>query len=245
MVEKQIGKSIKILRSDQAGEYKSGDFNKYCKDNGIVQQFTVPHTSQQNGVTEKKNRTLVECARSMMKGKNLSNVFWVEAINTAVYLKNISPTRCLDNATPFEALNGSKPAVHNLKVFWCKAFAHIPKENGRKLDAKSIKCIFIGYCYEFKAYKLFDPATHKVFASRDVLFHEQKIMTTTIKRNGRDFLMKELKKSRSSSSSSPHSSSHPRSDSSKKDSMIWTIQTVTVHLEVKTDLHKVGRKIIS
>jgi transposase InsO family protein len=137
MVEKQTRKSIKILRSDQGGEYKSGDFNKYCKDNGIVQQFTVPHTPQQNGVAERKNRTLVECACSMMKGKNLSNAFWVEAINTAVYLKNRSPTRCLDNVTPLEALYGSKPAVHNLKVFGCKAFAHIPKENRKKLDRNS------------------------------------------------------------------------------------------------------------
>ena len=134
MVEKQIGKSIKILRSDQGGEYKLGDFIKYCKDHGIVQQFTVPHTPQQNGVAERKNRTLVECARSMMKGKNLTNTFWVEAINTAVYLKNRSPTRCLDNITPFEALYGSKPAIHNLKVLGCKAFAHIQKENRNKLD---------------------------------------------------------------------------------------------------------------
>jgi hypothetical protein len=109
----------------------------------------------------------------MIKGKNLSNAFWVEAINSVVYLKNRSPKRCLDNVTPFKALYGSKPAVHNLKVFGCKDFAHIPKENRKKLDAKSIKCIFIGYCYEFKACKLFDPSTHKVFVSRDVLFHEQ------------------------------------------------------------------------
>jgi hypothetical protein len=61
-----------------------------------------------------------------MKGKNLLNTFWVEAINTVVYLKNRSPTRCLDNITPFKALYGSKPSVHNLKVFGCKAFAHIP-----------------------------------------------------------------------------------------------------------------------
>jgi hypothetical protein len=122
---------------------------------------------------KEKNRTLVECARSMLKGKNLTNTFWAISINTAVYLKNISPTRCLDNIKPFEALYGSKPPVHNLKVFGCKDFAHIPNENRKKLDAKSIKCIFIGYCSEFKAYKLFDPSTHKVFASRDVLFHEK------------------------------------------------------------------------
>jgi hypothetical protein len=109
----------------------------------------------------------------MMKGKNLSNSFWAEPINTAVYLTNRSPTRCLDNVTHFEDLYGSKPVVHNLKVFGCKAFSHIPKENKKKLDDKAIQCIFIGYCSEFKAYKLFDPSTHKVFVSRDVLFHEQ------------------------------------------------------------------------
>jgi hypothetical protein len=126
-------------------------------------------------VAERKNKTLVECAHSMMKGKNISNAFWVEAINTAVYLKNRSPTRCLDNITPFEALYGSKPAVHNLKVFGYKDFSHIPKENRKKLDAKAIKCIFIGYYSEFKAYRLFDPSTHKLFVSRDVLFHEQEV----------------------------------------------------------------------
>jgi hypothetical protein len=147
MVGKQKGKSIKILHSNQGGEYKSRDFNKYCKDHGIVQLFTIPHTPQHNGVAERKNRTLVECARSMIKGKNLSNSFWVEAINTTVYLKNRSPTRCLDNVTPFKALYGSKPAIHNLKVFGCKDFSHIPKENRKKLDAKAIKCIFISVLF--------------------------------------------------------------------------------------------------
>ena len=103
----------------------------------------------------------------------LSNTFWGEAINTAVYLKNRSPTRSLDNITPFEALYGFKPVVQNLKVFGFTDFAHIPKENRKKLDAKAIKCIFIGYYSQFKAYKFFDPSTHKVLASRDVLFHEQ------------------------------------------------------------------------
>jgi hypothetical protein len=134
----------------------------------------VPHTPQPNGVAKRKYTTLVECAHNMMKGKNLSNTFFVESINTVAYL-NIIPTRCLSSITLLEALYGSKPAVHNLKVFGCKDFAHIPKENRKKLDAKSIKCIFIGYFSEFKAYKLFDPSTHKVFVSRDVLFHEKEI----------------------------------------------------------------------
>jgi transposase InsO family protein len=102
MVEKQTGKSIKILRSDQGGEYTSGAFIRYCKNNGIQQQFTVPHTPQQNGVAERKNRTLVECACSILKGKNIFNGFWAEAISTVVYLKNRSPTKLLEHKTPFE-----------------------------------------------------------------------------------------------------------------------------------------------
>jgi len=173
MVEKQTGKCIKILRSDQGGEYKSKAFNTYCKSNGIQQQFTVPHTPQQNGVAERWNRTLVESARSMLQGKNISNGFWAEAVNTAVYLKNRCPTKQLVFQTPFEVLHGYKPDVSHFKVFGCTAFAHIPKANRRKLDAKSIKCVFIGYCTNQKAYKLFDPSSHKLFASRDVVFHEQ------------------------------------------------------------------------
>ena len=71
----------------------------------------MPHTPQQNGVAERKNKTLVECARNMMKGKNISNGFWVEAINTTVYLKNRSPTKILDLKTPFEVFYGYKPQV--------------------------------------------------------------------------------------------------------------------------------------
>ncbi len=95
----------------------------------------------------------------MLKGKNLTNGFWADTFNTTVYLKNRSPTKSLDYRTPFE-------------VFGCKDFAHVPKENRKKLDSKLFKCTFIGYFSEYKAYKLFNPSTHKVFVSRDVVFHE-------------------------------------------------------------------------
>ena len=76
-------------------------------------------------------------------GKNISNGFWAEAINTAVYLKNRCPTKQLFFQTPFEVLHSYKPDVSHLRVFGCTAFANIPKANRRKLDAKSIKCAFI------------------------------------------------------------------------------------------------------
>eukprot|EP00253_Pinus_taeda_P007785 PITA_07785 len=173
MIENQTAKKIKILRSDQGGEYRLNEFMNFCKQHGIIQQFTVPHSPQQNGVAERKNQTLVECARSMLQGKGISNGLWAEAINTAVYLKNRSPTKCLGFKTPFEALFGLKPVVDHLKIFGSKAFAHIPKPDRKKLDPKALKCIFVGYGTEYKAYKLYNPVTHKVFASRDVIFHEQ------------------------------------------------------------------------
>lgn len=90
-----------------------------------------------------------------------------------MYLKNRSPTKILDYKNPFEALFCFKPVVSHLRVFGCKAFSHVLKESRKKLDSKAIECTFIGYCSEYKAYKLFDPSTHKVFVSRDVVFHEQ------------------------------------------------------------------------
>ena len=101
MIEKQTWKYIKILHSDQEGEYRKAEPTKYCKDHGILQKFIVPHTPQQNGVAKRKNKTLVECARSILKGKDLSNGFWAEAFNTAVYLKNRRPTKILEFKTPF------------------------------------------------------------------------------------------------------------------------------------------------
>jgi len=143
-----------------------------CKHHGIVQQFTVPQTLQQNGVEERKNKTLVECARSMLQGKGLSNGLWAEVINIIMYLKNRSPTRCPGFKTPFEAFFGFKLAVSHLRIFGSKAYAHIPKVDRKKLDPKALKCIFVGYGTELKVYKLFNPMTHKVFASRDVIFRE-------------------------------------------------------------------------
>jgi hypothetical protein len=87
-----------------------------------------------------------------------------------VDLQNRSPTKFFEHKTPYEAFFGYKPFVNHLKVFGSKVFAHNPKEDRRKLDAKLVKCICIGYCVDHMAYKMYTPITHKVFASRDVYF---------------------------------------------------------------------------
>ena len=170
--EKQSGSKMKTLKTDRGGKFIYGPFQKYCKGQGIQRQLTVRHTPQQNGVAKRKNRTIVEMARSMLKWKGLSNNFWAEAVNTAVYILNRSPTKAILNKTPYQAWHGQKPQVHLPKVFGCVAYAHIPKQEREKFDEKGEKNIFVGYNNESKGYCLYNPKTNKMVISRDVIFDE-------------------------------------------------------------------------
>ena len=163
---------VKSLRSDNGGEYGSKLFDAHMKEKGIFHQKTVPYNPAQNGVAERMNRTIVETARSMMSHSKMPMEFWAEAVNTAVYLRNRSPTTSLKGVTPFECLFGQKPDVSNLKVFGCLAFAHIPKNQRSKFDEKSKKAVFVGYPDGTKGYKLYDLSTNRFIRSRDVIFAE-------------------------------------------------------------------------
>jgi hypothetical protein len=96
----------------------------------------------------------------------------VEAIDTARYLVNMSPSLVLFDVTLNEVCLGKRPSVSHLKVFGCDAFVHVPKEKRSKLDKKAIKCIFIGYKEGMKGYKLWDPTSRRTMYSRDVVFRE-------------------------------------------------------------------------
>ena len=143
MVEKQSGKSIKVLRTDRGGEFLSNEFNYFCEENGIRRELTAPYTPEQKGVVEHKNRTVVEMARSLLKGKDLPNQYWAEAVASTVYFLNFSPTKAVQNITPYEAWKGTKPTVSHLKVFSSIAYALLDSQNRKKLDEKLMKCIFI------------------------------------------------------------------------------------------------------
>ena len=171
-VEKQSGYYIKCLRTDRGGEYISNDFIKFCKDYGIKRQLTTSFTPQQNGVCERKNRTIVNMARSMLHSQDLEFMFWADACRTSVYILNRSPTKSLEGITPYEAWYERKPSVEHFRVFGCLAYAHIPDEKRRKLDPKRKACIFMGYCKNSKAYRLYNPKTKSIVISRDVIFDE-------------------------------------------------------------------------
>ena len=165
-------KKIKNLRSDNRGEYSSKEFDDFLTSKGIKKQRSVPRTPEQNGVAERMNRTIQETARSMLHGAGLSDDFWGEAVATAVVLRNRSPTVAVKDTTPYECFNGRKPDVAHLKVFGCDTYMHVPKELRKKWDAKSQKCIFIGYSLYRKGYRLYDPRTKRLHESRDVVFVE-------------------------------------------------------------------------
>ena len=172
LVEKSSGRQVKILRSDNGGEYTSREFTSYLTKEGIKHELTTPHTPQQNGIAERLNRTLIEGVRTMLADSKLPHQFWAEALSTIVYLRNRSPTKVVEGITPFEAWSGSKPNVHFLRVFGCSAYAHVPKVERRKLDSKSRKCVLLGYGTNQKGYRLYDLERMKVIHSRDVVFNE-------------------------------------------------------------------------
>ncbi|MCO5548009.1 hypothetical protein L7F22_001465 [Adiantum nelumboides] len=160
------------LRTDRGGEYMSGAFKDFLGKKGIKHQCTMPYTPQQNGVAERKNRSLMEMARCMLKAKSLPHKLWMEAVACAAHVLNRCPTRALKTITPYESWYDRKPSVSYLHVFGCLAYAHIPQQLRGKLDDKAVKCIFVWYSSGSKGYRLYNPATNKIFESRDVIFAE-------------------------------------------------------------------------
>ncbi|CAH9135249.1 unnamed protein product [Cuscuta epithymum] len=172
MVERETGKKLKCLRSDNGGEYTSREFSAYCAAYGIRHEKTVPRTPQHNGVAERMNQTIMEKVRCMLSMAKLPKPFWGEAVLTACYLINRSPSVPLNFEVPEKKWSRRDVSYSHLKVFGCKAFAHVSKELRQKLDLKSNPCIFIGYGDEEFGYRLWDPEVKKVVRSRDVVFHE-------------------------------------------------------------------------
>jgi hypothetical protein len=146
-------------------------FVSYCADEGVQRHYSASYTTQQNGVVERRNQTVVGMARSLLKQKGMPDVFWGETVVTAVYILNRSPTKALNGRTSYEAWHKRKSAVSHLQVFGCLAFT---KELGHigKLDDRSTLGVFIGYAEGSKAYRILDPGTQRVRTTCGVVFDE-------------------------------------------------------------------------
>jgi transposase InsO family protein len=156
-VENLTRRRIKVLRSDNGGEYTSRDFSDFCIEAGIKREYTIPYNPQQNGVAERKNITIIEATKAMIHDQNLPMILWAEASMTTMYVHNRSPHHILKNMTPEEAFTGVKPEVGHFRIFGCPVYFHVPKEKRTKLDPSGRKGTFVGYNESSKAYQIYIP----------------------------------------------------------------------------------------
>jgi hypothetical protein len=171
-VENQLNKTIKVLRTSRVGEYTSGILNDFYRKHGIIHQYTMLYTLQQNGVAKRRNRTLMDMVRSMMAYSNIPLSFWGEALHTAVYLLNHSLSKVV-TVSPYELWTGRKPSLHHLAIWGCNVHIRVPNQCRTKLQPKSTPGIFIGYSTESKGYHFYDTKNDKLVESRDAIFLDQ------------------------------------------------------------------------
>jgi hypothetical protein len=170
MAENQLNCKIRQLQSDGGGEFSSLRFQSFLTQNGIIHRKTCPHTSQQNGLAERKLRHILETGLTLLAHSGLSKKYWVDAFLTSVYIINRLPTPVLQNSSPFEKLFHKIPEYSLLRVFGCKCFPLLRPYIAHKLEYRSKACIFLGYSQ--KGYRCLDPLTNRVYLSRHVVFYE-------------------------------------------------------------------------
>nr|GEV39912.1 hypothetical protein [Tanacetum cinerariifolium] len=180
-VKNQLKCKIKIVRSDRGGEYygkhsdlgqSPGPFSIYCQENGIVNQFTVPYTPQQNGVAERRNRILMDMVRGMISNSILPKFLWTKALKTTTHILDRVPSKSVLK-TPFELWTGRTPSLRHFKIWGCPAEAKIFNPQTKKLDSRTISCYFIGYPKRSKGYRFYYPNhTTRIVKTRDAEFLE-------------------------------------------------------------------------
>ncbi|WVZ75883.1 hypothetical protein U9M48_023904 [Paspalum notatum var. saurae] len=165
-------KAMRAIRSDNGGEFRNSRFENFCSDLGLEHQFSSPYTPPQNGVVERKNRTLVEMARTMLDEHRTPRRFWAEAVNTARYIANRIFLRAFLGKTSYELRFGRQPGVKHL-CFVLKKAGHLDKFESRCLDG-----IFSGYASNSRAFRVWILEAKQVVETCEVSFDETMPRTT-------------------------------------------------------------------
>src|SRR6266699_1755735 len=176
-VENHRTKKIKFLRSDRGGEYLSYEFGMHMKQCGIVPQLTPAGTPQRNGVSERRNRTLLDMVQSMMALTDLPLSFWGYALETTAFTLNRAPSKSVET-TPYELWFGKKPHLSFLKVWGCDVY--VKKLLSDKITPKAEKCVFIGYPQESMGYTFYHRSEGKVFVARNGSFLEKEFLSREV-----------------------------------------------------------------
>jgi hypothetical protein len=170
--QNEFGLRIKKIRSDNGTKFKNSQIEGFLEDEGIKHEFSSPYTPQQNGVVERKNRTLLDMARTMLDEYKTPCRFWAEAINTACYSINRLYLHQILKKTLYELLTGKKPNVSYFRVFGSKCFILVKRGRKSKFAPKAVEGFLLGYDSNIRAYSVFNKSTRLVEVSCDIVFDE-------------------------------------------------------------------------
>nr|GEU37710.1 hypothetical protein [Tanacetum cinerariifolium] len=183
-LENQHSLKVKVIRSDNGTEFKNNDLNQLCGMKGIKREFSVPKTPQQNGIAERKNRILIEAARTMLADSLLPIPFWTEAVNTACYVQNSILVTKPHNKTPYELLHGRKPSIDFMRPFGCPVTILNTLDSLGKFDGKIDEVFLVGYSVSSKAFRVFNSRTRIVQETLHVNFLETSLMLQVVVLHG-------------------------------------------------------------
>nr|GEV64751.1 putative ribonuclease H-like domain-containing protein [Tanacetum cinerariifolium] len=173
-LKNQLSLRVKVIRSDNETEFKNSDLNQFCGLKGIKREFSVPRTPQQNGIAKRKNRTLIEAARTMLANLLLPILFWAEAVNTACYVQNKVLVTKPHNKTPYELLHGRTPSIGFIRPFGCPVTILNTLDPLGKFQEKVDEGFLVGYSVCSKEFRVFNSRTRIIQETLHVNFLENK-----------------------------------------------------------------------
>lgn len=171
--ERQTGDKVKCVQTDRGTEYVNEKLASVFREMGIMHRKTAPYSPEQNGAAERLNRTLLQAVRAMLIDAALPHQMWGEAVLTASFLRNLSPTR-ESLLTPWERFTGRKPDISKLRVFGSRAYVMVPQRQRGKLDPVAVPGVMVGYEAHLSAWRIWVPSEDRVHVSTDVTFDERK-----------------------------------------------------------------------
>ncbi|GJT70987.1 putative ribonuclease H-like domain-containing protein [Tanacetum coccineum] len=184
-IENLVDHKVKVIRCDNGTEFKNREMNQFCEMKGILRQYSVARTPQQNGVAERRNRTLIEAARTMLADSKLPTTFWAEAVNTACYVQNRVLVVKPHNKTPYELFHGRTPTLSFMRPFRCPITILNTIDHLGKFDGKADEGFFVGYSLNSKAFRVFNSRTRIVEENLHIRFSES---TPNVVGSGPDWL---------------------------------------------------------
>ena len=164
--ERQFNKPVKMVRSDNGSDFTC--LGSFFNENGIIHQTSCVATPQQNGRVERKHRHILNVARALLFQAGMPVRFWGEAISTATHLINLTPTKILHGLTPHEVLFGHKPSYEHLRVFGVSCYVHRNARDKDKFETRSRHCIFVGYPFAKKGWRVYDIDKNEFFLSQEM-----------------------------------------------------------------------------